>query len=104
MLVCLVTAPDVEAAWRIARTLVEERLAACVNVMGGVRSVYRWEGAVEEAQEALLVVKTTRERFAALRDRITSLHPYQVPEVVALPVEDALASYRAWVESSVGSG
>ncbi len=101
MLVCLVTVPHPEEAHRIARALVEERLAACVNVVPGVRSVYRWQGAVEEAGEVLLVVKTTRQRFPALRDRIAALHPYQVPEVVSLPVEDALAAYRAWVEESV---
>ncbi|MFN3284964.1 MAG: divalent-cation tolerance protein CutA [bacterium] len=101
MLVCLVTAPHPEDAHRIARALVEERLAACVNVVPGVRSVYRWQGAVEEAGEVLLVVKTTRQRFPELRDRIAALHPYQVPEVVSLPVEDALPAYRAWVEESV---
>jgi periplasmic divalent cation tolerance protein len=101
MLVCLVTAPDLQTAHRIARALVEERLAACVNVVPGVRSVYRWQGAVEEAEEVLLVVKTTPERFQTLRDRVASLHPYQVPEVVGLPVQDALPAYRAWVQESV---
>lgn len=101
MLVCLVTAPDPETAHRIARALVEERLAACVNVLPAVRSVYRWQGTVEEAEEVLLLVKTTPERFPALQDRVTSLHPYQVPEVVGLPVGEALPAYGAWVRESV---
>jgi len=100
----LITVPDLESARRIAQTLVEERLAACVNLVPGVRSVYRWQGAVEEAEEVLLVVKTTQERFPALRERVGSLHPYQVPEVVSLPVQDALAAYRAWVQESVAEG
>lgn len=104
MVVCLLTAASPEEAHRIARTLVDERLAACVNVVPGVRSVYRWQGTVEEAEEVLLVVKTTRERFGALRDRVASLHSYQVPEVLALPVEDAATAYRAWVVESVASG
>ncbi len=104
MVVCLVTAASPEEAHRIARTLVEEHLAACVNVLPGVRSVYRWRGAVEEAEEVLMVVKTTRERFGALRERVASLHSYEVPEVLALPVEDALAAYRAWVVESVAAG
>ncbi|MER3455386.1 MAG: divalent-cation tolerance protein CutA [candidate division GAL15 bacterium] len=104
MVVCLITVPDLESARRIAQTLVEERLAACVNLVPGVRSVYRWQGAVEEAEEVLLVVKTTQERFPALRERVGSLHPYQVPEVVSLPVQDALAAYRAWVQESVAEG
>lgn len=104
MVVCLVTAASPEEAQRIARILVDERLAACVNVVPGVRSVYRWQGKVEEADELLLVIKTTRERFEALRDRVVSLHSYQVPEILALPVEDAATAYRAWVVESVVSG
>jgi periplasmic divalent cation tolerance protein len=104
MLVCLVTAASLEEAHRIARALVEERLAACVNVLPGVRSVYRWEGTVEEAEEILLVVKTVPERFDAMRDRVLSLHSYQVPEVVALPVHAAASAYERWVQESVAAG
>ena len=96
-LVVLVTAPGAEEAARIARALVEERLAACGNVVPGLRSIYRWEGAVHEDAEALLVLKTTRERFEALRARVLALHPYEVPEVVALPVEAGSASYLEWI-------
>lgn len=96
-LVVLVTAPSAETAAGIARALVEERLAACGNVVPGLRSIYRWEGTVHDEAEALLVLKTTRGRFAALRDRVLALHPYQVPEVLALPVEEGSQKYLAWV-------
>jgi periplasmic divalent cation tolerance protein len=96
-LVVLVTAPDPEKAAEIARTLVEERLAACGNVLSGLRSIYRWEGNVQDEREALLLLKTTRARFEALRARVLALHPYQVPEVIALPVEAGSAPYLAWI-------
>jgi periplasmic divalent cation tolerance protein len=96
-LVVLVTAPTAERAAEIARALVEERLAACGNVVPAIRSIYRWEGKVQDEQEALLVLKTTRERFEALRERVLSLHPYQVPEVIALEVEAGSAPYLAWL-------
>ncbi len=96
-LVVLVTAPSTDEAARIARALVEERLAACGSVVPGLRSIYRWEGKVEEESEALLLVKTTRERFPVLRDRVLALHPYQVPEVLALPVEAGSDRYLAWL-------
>lgn len=96
-LVVLVTTPTPERAAEIARAVVEERLAACGNVVPGLRSIYRWEGKLEDEPEALLVLKTTRDRFEALRDRVVALHPYQVPEVVALPVEAGSAPYLAWI-------
>jgi periplasmic divalent cation tolerance protein len=96
-LVVLVTAPDPEKAAQIARALVEERLAACGNVVPGLRSIYRWEGKVQDDREALLLLKTTRARFEALRARVLALHPYQVPEVIALAVEAGSAPYLAWI-------
>ena len=96
-LVVLVTAPTAERAAEIARALVEERLAACGNVLAGVRSIYRWEGKVQDDQEVLLLLKTTRDRFEALRERVVALHPYQVPEVIALAVETGSAPYLAWI-------
>jgi periplasmic divalent cation tolerance protein len=96
-LVVLVTAPDADKAAAIARALVEERLAACGNVLPAIRSIYRWEGKVNDDAEALLVLKTTRARFPALRDRVLALHSYQVPEVLALPVEAGSDAYLAWV-------
>ncbi len=96
-IVVLVTTPSPERATEIARALVEERLAACGNVVPGLRSIYRWEGKVQDDAEALLVLKTTRARFDALRDRVLALHPYEVPEVIALPVEAGSARYLAWI-------
>ena len=96
-LVVLVTAPSPDQAAELARALVEERLAACGNVLPAIRSIYRWEGKVHDDAEALLVLKTTRGRFEALRDRILALHPYDVPEVIALPVEAGSAAYLAWI-------
>jgi periplasmic divalent cation tolerance protein len=99
-LVVLVTAPSAEEAARMARALVEERLAACGNVVPGLRSIYRWEGKVQEEAEALLLLKTTRRRFEALRARVRSLHPYEVPEVIALPVEAGHPAYLEWIAAS----
>ena len=96
-LVVLVTTPSPERAAEIARAVVEERLAACGSVVPGLRSIYRWEGKVQDDAEALLVLKTTRARFEALRDRVLALHPYDVPEVIALPVEAGSAPYLAWI-------
>jgi len=96
--VTLVTAPDADTADRIARALVDERLAACVNLVPGVRSVYRWEGAVEEAEEVLLVVKSRRDRAAALAARVKALHPYEVPEVLSLSAAGGSEAYLDWVQ------
>ncbi len=96
-LVVLVTAPSAEEAAELGRALVDERLAACATLVPAVRSIYRWEGKVQDAGEALLVLKTTRDRFEALRDRTIALHPYEVPEVIALPVELGSGPYLAWL-------
>lgn len=96
-IVVLVTTPTPERAAEIARALVEERLAACGNVLPAIRSIYRWEEKVQDEAEALLVLKTTRARFEALRERVLALHPYQVPEIIALPVEAGSAPYLAWI-------
>lgn len=95
--VVLATAPEAESAARIARVLVEERLAACVNLVPAVRSIYRWEGSVQEDDEVLLVVKTRAGRAAALADRIRALHPYALPEVLALEAGEGSAAYLDWV-------
>lgn len=95
--VVLVTAPDAEVGKTIARALVEERLVACVNLLAGVLSIYRWQGKVEEAGEVLLVLKTVPHRLSAVVARVKELHPYKVPEVIALPVETALPAYAAWI-------
>ncbi|ACG72426.1 CutA1 divalent ion tolerance protein [Anaeromyxobacter sp. K] len=95
--VVLVTAPDADVAARLARALVEERLAACGNVVPAIRSIYRWEGSVHDEGEALLVLKTRAARVDALRARVLELHPYQVPEVLVLPVEAGSDAYLAWI-------
>ena len=97
--VVLMTAPDAEVAQRIARALVEERLAACVNVVSGVRSIYRWQGAVEDDAELLLVAKTAAARCEALAARVEALHPYELPEIVVLPVRGGGERYLDWVLS-----
>lgn len=99
--VVLSTFPDAETAARIARALVEDRLAACVNVVPAVRSIYRWDGKVCDEAEALAVIKTTAERYAALAARIAELHPYQVPELIALPLADGHPPYLAWLAEQV---
>ena len=100
-LVVLCTAPDREIAERLATDLVELRLAACVNLIGEVRSVYRWEGKVARDDEVLLVIKTSQARFADLGRAIAERHPYQVPEVLALSVADSHAPYLDWLLESV---
>ena len=100
--VVLVTAPPEKAA-EIARALVESRVAACVNIVGGVSSVYWWEGRVEEAQEALLIAKTTQAALSRFLEVVRRVHPYEVPEAIALPVEAGLEDYLRWVRCEVGS-
>ena len=97
VLLVLTNCPDVEVADRIARTIVEQRLAACVNRLAPVESVYRWQGTVERATEVPLLIKTTRERYAEIEQAIRALHPYEVPEIIAMPVSAGLASYLRWV-------
>ena len=92
-----ITAPDVETGTRIARALVEERLVACVNLVPGIRSIYRWEGSVQEDAEVLLVVKTRADRAGDLADRVAELHPYELPEVVLLPAVGGSLPYLDWV-------
>ncbi len=99
--VALVTTPSADSAAALARTLVEEGLAACGNVLPAIRSIYRWEGKIQDEPEALLVLKTERRLVPALKARLPELHPYQVPELLVLPVEDGLVAYLEWVGSSV---
>ena len=100
--VVLVACPDEPTATSIARALVEERLAACVSISAEARSVYRWKGEVEEARERLLVVKARADRLGDLAARIVELHPYDVPELLALPVTHGLAAYLDWLRAEGG--
>ena len=97
----LVTVPSQEAGGRIARALVEERLAACVNLVPGLVSTFWWEGGVQTEAEALLIVKSQRSLFEALAARIRSLHPYTVPEIIAIPLVAGNAPYLDWVRDAV---
>jgi periplasmic divalent cation tolerance protein len=103
-LVAISTVGKAEDAERIARALVERGLAACVNVVPGVVSVYRWKGAVERDEELLLVIKTRAESFAALRDALVELHPYELPELIAVPIAAGYAPYLDWLDASLRRG
>jgi periplasmic divalent cation tolerance protein len=87
-----------EQAARLARHLVELRLAACVNIVPGVRSVYRWKGAIEDTAEWILVIKSRRDLFSSLRSEIAKMHSYEVPELVALPVVEGAENYLTWMD------
>jgi periplasmic divalent cation tolerance protein len=95
--VVLMTAPDAEVGARLARALVEERLAACVNVVPGVRSIYRWEGRIHDDAEVLLIAKTRADRCDELAARVRALHPYALPEVLPLASAGGSVEYLAWV-------
>ena len=96
-LLVLTNLPDRAAAERLADMVVEKNLAACVNILAPCRSVYRWKGAVQHDEEHPMLIKTTRERYAALEQALRAGHPYQLPEIIALPVERGLPAYLEWV-------
>ncbi len=96
--VVFMTAPDEEVAARIGRQVIEEGLCACCNILGPIRSIYRWKGRVHDEKEVLCVLKTRTALFEGLKKRVKELHPYQVPEVVALPIEDGLSEYLGWID------
>lgn len=93
---------NAEEAERIGRAVVEERLAACINILGPIRSIYRWKGAIETADEVAAIFKTSNSTVDALITRIAALHSYDVPCIATWPIEKVLGSYAAWVEDSVG--
>jgi|ERR1017187_5953795 periplasmic divalent cation tolerance protein len=99
--IVLSTAGSEEEARKIARHLVENQLAACVNIVPRIESVYRWEGKVESNYEWLLVIKTTRERFPVVRDAIRELHSYELPECIAISIEDGSTDYLEWIGQAV---
>lgn len=101
--VVLITAPDADTGAKIARTLVEERLAACVNIVSGMRSIYRWEGAVQDDAEVLLIAKTRTDCEEALARRVRALHPYDLPEILALPAVGGSRGYLDWVRAESSS-
>jgi periplasmic divalent cation tolerance protein len=104
VLLVLTNVPDEATAHALARTLVEQRAAACVNILPAVRSVYRWQGALEEAGEVTLLMKTTQLRYSELEAVIRNGHPYDVPEIIAVPVVAGLPAYLNWVEEETTKG
>jgi len=98
----LTTCPDEASASRIARDLVESGLAACVSRVGPVHSTYRWQGAIQDEPEVLLVIKTVIPRYSELEMRLKSLHPYEVPEIIGLPVAAGSAQYLDWLRGALG--
>ena len=100
VLLVLSTFPDVATARRIGRQLVEEKCAACANILPPVESIYWWEKKVETANETLVLFKTSAVRYAALENALRQLHPYEVPEIIALPVERGLPDYLRWVSEN----
>jgi len=97
--IVLTTMPVEDAAAALAHTLVEERLAACVNVIGGVTSIYRWQGEIQRDRECQLVIKTRADLVEPLRERLHALHPYDVPEFVVLPISGGTPAYLAWLQA-----
>ncbi len=96
------TCDSEEAASTLARTLVEQRLAACVNIVPGARSIYHWQGKLEDAAEWVLIIKSRRDLFERLREAIAQTHSYEIPEVIALPVVDGSEAYLAWLDRELG--
>jgi periplasmic divalent cation tolerance protein len=95
----LCTVPDRDSAEKIAETLVSEHLAACVNIIPGIASVYRWEGSVEKGEELLLLIKTGQDVYRSLEQRILALHPYELPEIIAVPIQTGQTDYTEWIKS-----
>jgi periplasmic divalent cation tolerance protein len=99
-IVVFVTAPDEQVAALIGRTLVEERLAACANLVSPIRSIYRWQGAVEDGSEHLMLIKTRASHYPALEARVKQLHPYEVPEIIAVEIGHGSSRYLQWIRES----
>lgn len=100
-IIVLCTFATREDALRIGSALVEERFAACINILPPMQSIYRWKGQIEDSEEILALFKTTQERFVSLRNRIKELHPYETPEIIVVPVIEGLAGYLAWIREQV---
>ena len=101
-IVVIVTASNEEEAAKIGKALVDERLAACANIVPNIRSIYRWEGKVQDEPEALMLIKTTEDMFEALAARVKELHSYSVPEIIALPIGAGSTDYLNWISESTG--
>lgn len=97
-ILCLVTIDDIEKANEIAKILVTEQLAACVNIVHPIRSIYFWKEQLYDESEGLLLIKTTAHTYPTLEDRVKQLHPYEVPEIIALPIDNGLPVYFRWID------
>ncbi len=97
--VCLVTIDDPGKAAELARLLVEKKLAACVNIISEIRSIYQWKGKVCDEKEVLMIIKTRTRLFGELKAAVKASHPYEVPEIISLPIDDGLADYLQWIDS-----
>jgi periplasmic divalent cation tolerance protein len=102
-IVVFTTCNSQEQGAQLARHLIEHRLAACVNILTGARSFYRWKGEIEQASEVVLIIKSRRDIFDKLREAISELHSYEIPEVIALPVVDGSDAYLAWLDRELAS-
>jgi len=102
-LVVYCTCPDSATAERIAEAVVDERLAACVNIAPGLTSIYRWQGRIQRDAEVLLIIKTRSTVYPLLEGRIRELHPYEVPEIIALPIQAGSATYLNWITDNTGA-
>ena len=100
-LIVLCTVPDAETAEEIANILIADNLAACVNIIPGITSIYRWEDRIERDEELLLIIKTRGKVYQALQEKITDLHPYELPEVIAVPIQNGLPAYLSWLAQSL---
>jgi periplasmic divalent cation tolerance protein len=103
-LLVLTNLPDRAAAERLADALIEQRVAACVNILAPCRSTYRWQGAVQHDEEHPMLIKTTEERYGALEAAIRAGHPYELPEIIALPIERGLPAYLDWLAAETAGG
>lgn len=97
--IILCTSPDKESAEKIARQLINDKIAACVNILPGLTSIFPWQGKIETEQEHLLLIKTRKDRYQSVEKSIQTNHPYEIPEIIAIPVENGLAEYMQWIES-----
>lgn len=100
ILLALSTFPDRETAQRISNQLVEEKFAACANILPGIESIYRWQGKIESGNETLVFFKVSEDRKAAFQEKLGSLHPYEVPEIIFVPITDGLPAYLHWVNEN----
>ena len=101
--IVLTTCPDQGVAEFIAATLVENKLAACVNIVPGLTSVYEWQGNIEKSQEYLLITKTTTAKYQAIETAILENHPYELPEIISIPINNGLANYLSWIDDTTAS-